>query len=305
MPDNEAPKVDIKVDVGFGAKAEIRTEIPAQSSGRLLDALTDMLRPISETRGLRADQIRLQREDVLLEIAKRTRERIDVESGDYLPVPNKVLIPALEKASLEDIQDSDMIDRWAELIASAARSEGIAPHIVGVLSELSSSQAQLLEDIFWKGNAGAGQSSQHAAAAAEVDSIFSKGPFDHRPPNRVSVREALGDISGITEQEKAFFYFCRSILPGPGCFFSMASISSGISDRVLPNRLIKSDREIDIAVLSNLSLLDRNPLSGPLGGGAFEYDIVIYTISDFGYYFLSKCSAPIRAYLHEREVEQQ
>jgi hypothetical protein len=68
-------KVPVSFDVGLGAKAEIKaeikTEVPSEASGRFLEAITDIFRPFSEARGLRADQIRLQREDVLIEIAKK------------------------------------------------------------------------------------------------------------------------------------------------------------------------------------------------------------------------------------------
>lgn len=69
----------VKVDVGFGAKAsveaKISTEIPRESSGRLVDTLTDIIRPFSERRGLKADQIRLQREQVAIEIARFARKK--------------------------------------------------------------------------------------------------------------------------------------------------------------------------------------------------------------------------------------
>jgi hypothetical protein len=57
---------------GLGGK------VPSRALGRLtdsasrgLDALVDLIKPFSEARGLRGDQIRLQREDVLIEIAKK------------------------------------------------------------------------------------------------------------------------------------------------------------------------------------------------------------------------------------------
>jgi hypothetical protein len=63
---------DKNLDIGFSARASlearISTEIPSQSSGRLLDTVTDMFRPFAERRGLKADLIRLQREEVLIEI---------------------------------------------------------------------------------------------------------------------------------------------------------------------------------------------------------------------------------------------
>ena len=98
----------------------VKTTVPARSSGRLLDALTDMIRPFTERRGLKADQIRLQREEVLIRIAERALERLRLENAPIKPIPSKGLVPLLEKASLESLGDKVMIELWANLLASAA-----------------------------------------------------------------------------------------------------------------------------------------------------------------------------------------
>ncbi|MBC7151814.1 MAG: hypothetical protein H5U22_20715 [Rhizobium sp.] len=135
----------ISIDVGLGAKVEVTTEVPASSAGRLVDALTDLIRPFSEARGLRADQIRLQREDVLIQVALKARERLRVEEDHPHPIPNKVLVPLLEKASLEEIDNEFMIDKWASLLVGASRSSAsVQPRLVSILSELGRSQVELL-----------------------------------------------------------------------------------------------------------------------------------------------------------------
>lgn len=149
MSGSNDPKV--AVDIGLSAKAsleaKVSTEIPAQSSGRLLDAITDIFRPYSERRGLKADQIRLQREDVLIEIAQKAQRRLQIENQQPSPLPNKFLVPFLEKASLEEL-DSVLIDRWADLLASCSIDPQSAhPRFVQVLSELSGRDAQLLKEI--------------------------------------------------------------------------------------------------------------------------------------------------------------
>jgi hypothetical protein len=54
-------KENLPVKVEFGAKAsiEIKGEIPKESLGGLVNALTDAIRPWTEACGLKADQIRL------------------------------------------------------------------------------------------------------------------------------------------------------------------------------------------------------------------------------------------------------
>jgi len=110
----------VKIDLGARAEAKIQltAEVPKESMGRLVDTLIDMIRPFSEKRGLRADQLRLQREEVLIEIAKKARQRTAEEHVIINSVPNKFLIPFLEKASTEEVE-SELVDRWADLLVSA------------------------------------------------------------------------------------------------------------------------------------------------------------------------------------------
>src|SRR5689334_4355486 len=104
-----------------GRGLQVRAEIPKESMGRLVDAVTDIIRPFSERRGLRADQIRLQREDVLIQVATKARKRLEIEGKIPNPVPNKFLIPFMEKCSLEEL-DNELVERWASLLATASTS---------------------------------------------------------------------------------------------------------------------------------------------------------------------------------------
>jgi hypothetical protein len=60
-------------------------------------------------------------------------------------VPAKILVPALEKASLEAPADDVMIRRWAELLASASQQLEVQPRFVSILGELAGRQAECLE----------------------------------------------------------------------------------------------------------------------------------------------------------------
>ncbi len=138
----------IRVDIGVSARAELKAEIPARSMGRFVDALTDAIRPFTEARGLRADQVRLQREEVLIKIAKLAQERISFEDSVPKSVPNKFLVPFLEKASLEDDQ-SELVERWANLLATA--SSGTASDYnwcISILSDMTPGDASLLDSMY-------------------------------------------------------------------------------------------------------------------------------------------------------------
>lgn len=140
-------------------KFQIRTEIPSESSGRTLDAITDLIRPISEPFGWFGDKIALSRQKTLLEIAKKTQERLNLTDKEVRPIPRKFLLPLIEKASLEDISDTKLIDMWANLIATAATDDvEMLGQYVTILSETTSSQARLMEAILRLNN----EKNQHA-----------------------------------------------------------------------------------------------------------------------------------------------
>lgn len=138
-------KLPISLDVGL--KAELKAEVPAESSGRTLDALTDLIRPLSEWAGFHADKIRLQREDVLLKIAQKALKRRNL-ALESVPVKLKFLVPLLEKASTENL-DSSLVDWWANLLASATQAEEFQqPIFTDFLSKLTPIDADFLDKLW-------------------------------------------------------------------------------------------------------------------------------------------------------------
>lgn len=147
--DSKNGKPPISVDVGLSAKArlDVSTEIPSEVSGNLVSALTDIFRPFTENRGLKADRIRLQRMDVLIQIAQKARKIAEIENIPLNPVPTKLMVPFLEKASREDRDDETMQDRWTALLLSASKNYQ-AKHLtfVDILSRLSADELKVLEE---------------------------------------------------------------------------------------------------------------------------------------------------------------
>lgn len=66
-------------------------------------------------------------------------------------VPTKILVPLLEKASLEEPSDSTMIDLWSNLLVSAGLETSVPPRYVHIVGELNSRQANLFMEIVTKG----------------------------------------------------------------------------------------------------------------------------------------------------------
>jgi hypothetical protein len=143
-----------KDDTGAGfspvsVKVNVSTEIPPDSSARTLDALTDIIRPITEGLGLLGDKIQLQRQKTLLEIAKRTKKRIAFINKPIHPIPPKFFLPLLEKASLEDVTNNTLVDMWVNLIATASTEDvEMLGQYVNILSNIVPKQVAILESMF-------------------------------------------------------------------------------------------------------------------------------------------------------------
>ncbi len=143
-------------------KAVIEAKIPQKSSAKLVEAtarfvnaganaveaITDIVRPLTEWAGLKGDRLRLQREEVALEIAKRANDRIKAQKAPRTPIPTKTVVRLLESGSLEEPTDDTMIEMWANLLASAAHDpDAAAPRFVSILEDLNGDQAQNLKDV--------------------------------------------------------------------------------------------------------------------------------------------------------------
>jgi hypothetical protein len=145
-------RAEFVAKASYERKHTVTEVVPPDVSRAKAGAWLDFISPITEWAGLKGDQLktkralfRIQQEETLLRVAEAVRERID---GKHVkPVPPKILVPALEKASLEAPSDSVMILRWAELLASASQEIAVQPRFVGVLGELAGSQAECLEQL--------------------------------------------------------------------------------------------------------------------------------------------------------------
>lgn len=167
-------KPPVSIDLGASVRAEIKTEIPKQSTGRFVDALTDIIRPFSEKRGLRADRIRLQREQVLLQIAQKARERIAIEGIEPHPLPNKFMVQFLETASLEETENKKLKEMWANLLVSSAQKFSSENTLfIRILGQLSSEEAVLFEAIMTKFSSRGARDPSHRH--------YADAPFSIRP----------------------------------------------------------------------------------------------------------------------------
>jgi hypothetical protein len=276
---------ELPIQVEIGAKAEaslqVKAEIPSSSMGRLVDALTDMISPFSEARGLRGDQIRLQRVDVAIEIARRARERIALEQAEPSPVPNKILIPLIEKSSNEEITDDVMISRWADLLASASISTGAHPRFVQILSELNREQVLLLEKI----------------ALNEYDQwqfptkVFGDAFLDVRNDTLFNRQlYAIADMQFVSVDE--VMDILQDVLNRPGCILYVALIQTADDDFVDVGMEYAPTASISLEICESLGLLKRVELlvDCNVSGKELEATVIYYHLTELGTTFVEHCA---------------
>jgi hypothetical protein len=148
------------IDLGLGVSARVRYErkrvtseiIPEDVTRARNSAWLTLISPVTEWAGLRGDRLRHQRE--LLRIQQETTltriARLAVEKHGPLkspdkPLPNKFIVPFLEKASLEE-PDSPLITLWANLLVSASTNYKSAHlHFLDIIHRMSPEQARILQ----------------------------------------------------------------------------------------------------------------------------------------------------------------
>lgn len=142
------------IKVSYERKTEITVNQPEDVTRAKASAWLDIISPVTQWAGLKGDALshkrallRIEQEASLMNLAYRLKKKLDGKT--VTPLAAQVLIPALEGASLEN--SDEMIERWAELLASAATSPGQDVRVcVSILRDLGAEDAQLAESIYRK-----------------------------------------------------------------------------------------------------------------------------------------------------------
>jgi hypothetical protein len=114
------------------------------------DILCRLLGPVAdEMGGILADPVRVYRYKQTVRLLEKVKA-IAAEAGfEPKAVPLKTLLPILENASLED--DDDLHDRWANLLANAARPyprDTVKPYFTDILRGIDAEEARLLDRLY-------------------------------------------------------------------------------------------------------------------------------------------------------------
>lgn len=299
MARKKRPSIDVSArasaEVGAVAKASYQRKrtvtevIPPDVTRAKAGAWLDLISPLTEWAGLKGDELRnrrellrLQREDVLSEIAIRARARIG-SIHPSRPVPNKFLVPFLEKASLED-PSSSLVDMWANLLVSASEQfESYHTHFVSVMAQLSAKQGHILKAII-----GTNDKHELEIAADNIRMWF----VQHRIRDQMyrllyekveKEREQLRteDISNTLQEA------LNQIGVDP-VYVSFEDMDKKESYEVETEwATFKDADEVDFSILDAVGLIRR--VDAYFRIGEWEFELIYYHITELGYHFAVSC----------------
>lgn len=165
-----------------------------EGTKELTKALVDALSPATELLGTLGDKIRVYRQLSLLKSIRRAKEIADAQ-GITLQEPSlKFLVPLLEDCSLEDPEDSTLIDMWARLLVAEAAGHKNEHHLfIRVLRELTSEEARLLKYLC---SADSHSNFNGYIHFEDVESAWDDS-FTY-----IKIRDTLKELGGLDEIEK-------------------------------------------------------------------------------------------------------
>ena len=292
---NAIARVEAVARATYQRKKTTTEIIPADVSRAKAGAWLTLLSPITEWAGLKGDALnfqrrllRIQQEETLLRVARSVREKLAAATVTR-PVPRKILVPALEKASLEDAADDTMIEQWANLLASAAQDVKVQPRFVGILEEIAGSQAKCLERIAFNR-----YMDFHFPAAEFEESSLNFAEYNILEDYENAMRETLGE----GEINKAFDKIVRTF-NSPGALLSVAFVdcpdqeSSEAYDTVAETG-VRDDA--NLSILESLGLIRyvviRFSISQKRGDGLYQLSTHYHHLTQLGVEFCEVCSKP-------------
>jgi hypothetical protein len=243
--------------------------------------------------GLKADLIRLQREEVALKVAVLAAERIRLERKPITPIPTKTMTRLLESASLEEPGDQTMIELWANLLASSAiGAHNNVPRYVSILSDINGQQARLTQDIFTK----RGKIKTCMDADLLLDDLWSMDQAGVMLRLRQQDREVTPAVIRKVVKEH---------LDRPGVAVSDIIINRGEDQWDSTRGLFPVDQhQRDFDILESLNLLHNRTFKDALVGD-FELSVHFYCVSHLCVDMFAACNPGIMRHKDVNEPARQ
>jgi hypothetical protein len=272
-------KVEAVAKATYQRKRTTTEIVPPDVTRAKAGAWLDLISPLTEWAGLKGDelrfkraQLRLQREDVLLDIVTRARAKIQNRETIERPLPNKFLVPFLEQASLED-PDGVLVEMWASLLASAItdfNSHHI--HFVSIMSQLSPKQGELLRLLV-------GTDSPHQFDFAR-DNIQMFYQSHHIREEIVSAARDLSE-----KHDAAFVDMLKNAFNSPCVQPVHIFVDNRFTDKTISVDVDYFDSdEVDYSILEAVGLIRRVD-TGPFEAECWSVLLIYYHLTELGHYF--------------------
>jgi hypothetical protein len=282
-------KLQAVAKASYQRKRTTTEVIPPDVTRAKAGAWLDLISPWTEWAGLKGDQIRhkrellrLQREEVLTTIALHARKQLNQTAVPIKPVPNKFLVPFLEKASLED-EHSELIGKWANLLTSAAIE--FNHHMVRfctILAEIGPTEVKFLHRLCRENR------SSPRRGLSWVEDV----------PMAFSLPQLVRDVDRAIELSKGPEENIHGIIAKlelPGGLITTIGIDDHRTDDMLSDThdLDDSVWESSISLLQSLGLLENHMF---ISGEVEYYSWYAETVSltSFGVAFVSACDPEVR-----------
>src|SRR5262249_30877797 len=103
---------------------------------------------VDEIGGMWQDRLKVRRQLRRMKLFERLQKQIEAAGIDPKEIPEKIWVPALQAASIED--DEGLRERWASLLVNAANPKGasVSESFPRILANLTPRQVVILDRYF-------------------------------------------------------------------------------------------------------------------------------------------------------------
>lgn len=131
---------------------KIEAKLDEETSRSLTDAILDVFSPGAELMGWLGDSVRVFRVRSALKCFERTKELAEAQGVELRQPPVKFLSQYIENCSLEDSEDTTLIEWWARILLNASSQyESKHLYFTSVLKQVSSTELAILECVVRNG----------------------------------------------------------------------------------------------------------------------------------------------------------
>jgi hypothetical protein len=288
-------KVEAVAKASYQLKRTVTEVIPPDVTRAKAGAWLDLISPFTEWAGLKGDELRsrrellrLQREDVLSEIAIRARSRLGSAHPSH-PIPNKFLIPFLEKASLEE-PGSSLVDMWASLLVSASEKfESYHTHFVSIMAQLSAKQGHILKTIIATDDKHELEIAtdnirmwfvQNRVRQQVYRLLYEKLQKDREELNVQDINDTLRDALAHLGVDPVYVSF-EDIIKKDS--YEVKTEWSNFKD----------EDEVDYSILDAVGLIRR--VDAYFAIGEWEFELIYYHITELGHHFAVSCGIVVES----------